>query len=157
MQGQIVESQKTSIGYGVSMDKIDELLLDWWEWSLGYNSGTDYKAFDSTCAQFRTSRQWMEYDELDQEVEWNRKKAIGKQLEPMILQLDLRARVAINTECRNMSDGVDVWSCVRTDSQFDEYCRAKEILRPKLVSAGLIERLSGLSAYKNLDGNRLLI
>ena len=95
------------------MDRIDELLLDWYEWSQGYNPGTDYSAFDSTCAQFRTSRQWMEYDDLDAEVEWQRKKAVGRVVEPMILKLDLRARVAINTACRNFSSGAQVFSSVR--------------------------------------------
>jgi hypothetical protein len=122
------------------MDRIDELLLDWWEWSLGYNPGTDYQAFDGTCAQFRSSRQWMEYDDLDAEVEWQRKKSVGRAIEPMILKLDLRARIAVNTECRNMSDGVDVWSTIRVSNQAQEYARAKVILCPMMVAEGLIEK-----------------
>lgn len=122
------------------MDAIDELLLDYWEWSQGYNPGTDYSAFDSTCAEFRTSRQWMDYEDLDAEVEWSRKKAVGKAVEPMILKLDLRARVAVNTQCRNMSDGFGVWSSVRLTGLVDEYARAKAILCPMMVAAGLVER-----------------
>jgi hypothetical protein len=123
------------------MDRIDELLLDWYEWSQGYNPGTDYSAFDSTCAQFRTSRQWMDYEDLDAEVEWQRKKEVGKVVEPMMLKLDLRARVAVNTACRNFSDGAAVWSSVRVaGNQEDEYARAKAILCPMMVAAGLVER-----------------
>lgn len=123
------------------MDKIDELLLDWYEWSQGYNPGTDYSAFDSTCAQFRTSRQWMEYEDLDTEVEWQRKKSVGKVVEPMVLKLDLRARVAINTACRNFASGSTVWSSIRVaGDQEAEYSRAKVILCPMMVAAGLVER-----------------
>lgn len=122
------------------MDRIDELLRDWWEWSLGYNAGTSYRSFDSTCAQFRTSRQWMKDDELDDEIEWSRKKAVGRAIEPMILKLDLRARIAVNTMCRSMSDGAQVWSSVRVDNLEAEYARAKSMLCPMLVAAGLVDR-----------------
>jgi hypothetical protein len=124
------------------MDRIDELLLDWFEWSQGFNPGTDYSSFDSTCAQFRTSRQWMEYEDLDAEVEWQRKKAVGKVIEPMVMKLDLRARMAVNTACRNFSDGAAVWSSIRLSAgdQQAEYERAKSILCPMLVNAGLIEK-----------------
>lgn len=122
------------------MDAIDELLLDWFEWSQGYNPGTDYAAFDSTCAQFRTSRQWMDFEDLDAEVEWQRKKAIGKTVEPMVQKLDLRARIAVNTACRNFASGAWVWSNIRVGDQEDEYARAKAILCPMLVSAGLVEK-----------------
>jgi hypothetical protein len=122
------------------MDRIDELLLDWFEWSLGYNPGTGYSAFDSTCAQFRTSRQWMDYEDLDAEVEWQRKKAVGKVVEPMVMKLDLRARMAVNTVMRNFSDGSKVWSNARVGNQEDEYARAKSILCPMMVAAGLVDR-----------------
>lgn len=122
------------------MDRIDELLLDWYEWSQGYNPGTDYSGFDSTCAQFRTSRQWMDYEDLDAEVEWQRKKAIGKIVEPMVMKLDLRARMAVNLACRNFSAGVGVWSSVRLPDAECQYARAKAILCPMMVAAGLVER-----------------
>jgi hypothetical protein len=124
----------------MTMDRIDELLLDWWEWSLGYNTGTNYQAFDSTCAQFRTSRQWMDDEDLDAEIEWSRKKAVGRAIEPMILKLDLRARIAVNSMCRSMSDGAQVWSSVRVDNLEVEYARAKSMLCPMLVAAGLVDR-----------------
>lgn len=122
------------------MDRIDEMLLDWYEWSQGYNLGTDHKAFDSTCAQYRSSRQWMEYDDIDAEVEWQRKKGVGRVIEPMILKLDLRARVAINSAMRNFSDGANVWSTVRLADADAEYARAKALLCPMLVAAGMIEK-----------------
>jgi hypothetical protein len=123
------------------MDKIDDLLYDWYEYSQGYNPGTDYSAFDSTCAQFRTSRQWMEYEDLDAEVEWNRKKYIGKIVEPMVQKLDLRGRMAVNTAMSNFAAGASVWVNARfADTQVEDYERAKAFLCPKLVSVGLLER-----------------
>jgi hypothetical protein len=123
------------------MDRIDELLCDWWEWSQGYNPGTGYSGFDSTCAQFRTSRQWMDYEDLDAEVEWQRKKGVGKIVEPMVQKLDLHARIAVNVACRNFVSGVHVWSSARIEgNQETEYARAKSILCPMIVTAGLVER-----------------
>lgn len=127
----------------LEMDRIDELLLDWYEWSQGYNPGTGYQAFDGACAQYRSSRQWMEFEDLDAEVEWNLKKATGKVLEPMIQKLDLPARVAINIAMRNFSIGAAVWSSTRLDDNFQasvEYDRAKDLLRPKLIAAGMIDK-----------------
>ncbi|QBQ99240.1 hypothetical protein [Paraburkholderia pallida] len=135
------------------MDRIDELLLDWYEWSMGYNAGTDYQAFDSTCAHFRSSRQWMDYDELDAEVEWSRKKSIGRQLEPMIQRLDTRARVAINASMRNFLSGASVWGSARLGDGLSldaEYGRAKAILCPQMVAVGILDR-SVCGSLKNLD------
>lgn len=123
------------------MDKIDDLLYDWYEWSQGYNPGTDYSAFDSTCAQFRTSRQWMEYEDLDAEVEWSRKKYIGKIVEPMVQKLDLRGRMAVNTAMSNFAAGASVWVNARfADTQEEDYERAKAFLCPMLVTVGLVEK-----------------
>lgn len=138
-----IEPMQTGYVMSLEMDRIDELLLDWYEWSQGYNPGTDYQAFDGTCAQYRSSRQWMEFEDLDAEVEWNLKKATGKVLEPMIQQLDLRARVAINIAMRNFSSGAAVWSSPRLGDNFQagaEYERAKDLLRPKLIAAGMIDK-----------------
>ncbi|RQZ17248.1 hypothetical protein DIE15_12300 [Burkholderia sp. Bp9031] len=125
------------------MDRIDELLLDWYEWSQGYNLGVGYQAFDSSTAQFRSSRQWMEYEDLNEEVDWQLKKTVGKIIEPMIQKLDLRARVAINTEMRNFSAGAEVWSSARLGHGSNiraEYERAKAILCPQMIAAGLLDR-----------------
>lgn len=122
------------------MDRIDELLLDWWEWSQGYNPGTGYQAFDSTSAQYRSSNQWLTPGDLYDEVEQALKKAHGRAIEPMILKLDLRARIAVNTAMRNFASGADVWSSVRADDNDAEYVRAKAILCPQMVLAGLLEK-----------------
>lgn len=122
------------------MDRIDEMLLDWWTWSQGYNPGTGYQGFDSTSAQYRSSRQWMDFDDLDAEVEHSLQKAHGKAIEPMILKLDLRARIAVNAQMRNFACGVAMWDSVRVANLDAEYQRAKAILCPQMVAAGLVER-----------------
>lgn len=126
------------------MDRIDELLMDWWVWSQGYNAGTCYQAFDSTCAQYRSSRQWMDFDDLDAEVEKSLQKAHGRAIEPMILRLDLNARIAVNAQMRNFASGVAVWDSVRIANLDAEYARAKAILCPQMVAAGLIEKAACL-------------
>jgi hypothetical protein len=123
------------------MDKIDELLLDWFEWSQAYSPALDYGKAEPACRDFRISRQWMDYDDLNEEVERNLKASVGKLVEPLVHRLDLRARVAVNTACRNFASGAQVWSSIRiAGDQETEYARAKAILCPMMVDAGLIER-----------------
>jgi hypothetical protein len=80
----------------------------------------------------------MEYDELDAEVEWNRKKYIGKLVVPMVNKLDLRGRMAVNTAMLNFSVGASVWSSARHTQE--DYERAKAFLCPMLVKVGLLEK-----------------
>jgi len=123
------------------MDQIDELLLDWYSYQSEYTPNLDYGGADPACRDFRISRQWMDYDDLDAEVERNLKAAVGKVIEPMIHKLDTRYRLAINTAMRNFLSGSAVWVNPRyPQTQEEDYARAKAILCPKLVSAGLLEK-----------------
>lgn len=123
------------------MDKIDELLLDWFEWNQNYSPALGYGRAEPACRNFRISRQWMDYDDLNSEVEWNLKENVGKVLEPMIHALDTRYRVAINTAMRNFQEGHAVWLNPRyPDTQDADYDAAKAILCPKMVIAGLLEK-----------------
>lgn len=123
------------------MDRIDELLFAWYEWQSSYTPALDYGGADPACRNFRASRQWMDYDELNEEVEANQRAYVGKIIEPMILKLDMRSRLAINTAMRNFGAGASVWLNPRhADTQDADYARAKTILRPQMVAAGLIEK-----------------
>lgn len=123
------------------MDRIDELLLDWYEWQSGYTPNLDYGGAEPACRDFRISRQWMDYDDLDAEVERNLKESVGKVLEPMIHRLDMRSRLAVNTAMRNFGAGATVWVNPRhSDTQDADYSRAKAILCPQMVAAGLLEK-----------------
>lgn len=123
------------------MDKIDELLLDWHDWSRAYAPALDYGKAEPACRDFRISRQWMDYDDLNDEVERNLKAAVGKVLEPMIHKLDMRSRLAINTAMLNFGAGVTVWVNPRhAETQDEDYARAKAILCPQMVEAGLLDK-----------------
>jgi hypothetical protein len=83
----------------------------------------------------------MDYDDLNDEVEWNLKEATGKLIEPLIQKLDMRSRLAINTAMRNFGAGASVWVNPRhADTQDEDYARAKAILCPQLVAIGLLEK-----------------
>jgi hypothetical protein len=123
------------------MDKIDELLCDWYSYNLGYEPNLGYGGAEPACRDFRISRQWMDYEDLDAEVEWNLKCAVGKVIEPMVQALDTRYRLAINTAVRNFLSGSAVWINPRyAQTQEEDYELAKAILCPKLVGAGLVDK-----------------
>ena len=123
------------------MDKIDELLLDWYSWQSSYTPNLDYGGAEPACRDFRISRQWMDYDDLNEEVERNLKASVGKIVEPMIHKLDMRSRLAINTAMLNFGAGYTVWVNPRhADTQEEDYARAKAILCPQMVLAGLLEK-----------------
>jgi len=123
------------------MDRIDDLLLQWYEWQAGYAPHLGHGGAEPACRDFRISRQWMDYDDLNDEVEWNLKEATGKLIEPLIQKLDMRSRLAINTAMRNFGAGASVWVNPRhADTQDEDYARAKAILCPQLVSIGLLEK-----------------
>jgi hypothetical protein len=136
------------------MDRIDELLLDWYEWQAGYTPNLDYGGAEPACRDFRISRQWMDYDDLDAEVERNLKASVGKVVEPMIQKLDTRSRLAINTAMRNFMAGASVWVNPRhADTQEVDYARAKAILCPQMVAAGLLDK----AEYKSLDKSEIVV
>lgn len=123
------------------MDRIDELLLDWYSWQAGYTPDLDYGGADPACRDFRISRQWMDYDDLNDEVERNLQAGVGKAIEPMIQKLDMRSRLAINTAMRNFGAGATVWINPRhANTQDEDYARAKAILCPQMVLAELLEK-----------------
>lgn len=123
------------------MDRIDELLLDWYSYQQGYSPNLDYGGAEPACRDFRISRQWMDYDDLNAEVEWNLKSATGKILEPMVQKLDTRHRLAVNTAMRNFISGSAVWINPRyPQTQDEDYEQAKTILCPQMVAAGLLDK-----------------
>lgn len=129
------------------MDRIDEILLQWYSWSNSYQPVRGYGKCDPACRMFQISRQWMDYDDLDHEVERNLKAAIGRTVEPFILELDIRYRLAINTAMRNFEAGADIWVNPRhPDTQEEDYQCAKDILCPKLANAGLVEKRACIAA-----------
>lgn len=123
------------------MDAIDDLLVQWYEWEFEYTPKLSYGSAEPACRGFRTSRQWMDYDDLNEEVERSLRAATGKIVEPMIQKLDTRHRLAVNTAMRNFLSGSEVWVNPRfPETQEVDYARAKRILCPQMVAAGILER-----------------
>lgn len=123
------------------MDRIDEILCDWHEWQAGYTPKLWHGGADPACRGFQSSRQWMDYDELNEEVERELKGATGRLVEPLVMALETRLRLAVNTAVRNLSAGAEVFRNPRyPETQGQDYAAAKAILCPQLVFVGLLEK-----------------
>jgi hypothetical protein len=123
------------------MDRIDSLLLDWHEWQLGYEPVRGYPPDAGFGQSFRSSRQWMDHDELNEEVELRLREHVGRIVDPLVMALDVRLRIAVATAVRNLYAGSQVWVNPRwPDTQETDYTSAKETLAPSLTSHGLLLR-----------------
>ena len=123
-------------------DDIDSVLLDWYEWSQAYEPNIGYRGSDASCREYRSSRQWMTYDELGEVVDRNLQAEIGKVVEPIVMALGVRHRIAVTTAMRNMVTGSAVWRNPRhPETQASDYAEAKDMMRPKLYSKGLLKKL----------------
>lgn len=120
-------------------DEIDDALYAWYKWAAGYQEVHAHSGCDPTCRDFRASRQWMDYNDLNDLVDYQLQKTKGELIDPLIQKLGLRHRVAVNTAMRNMDCGGSVWSSNRyPETQEEDYRETKEMLRPKLASLGLV-------------------
>jgi hypothetical protein len=126
----------------MAYDEVDDILFDWFTFSKMYQPALGYGRADSTCRDFTISRQWMEYDELSEMVDHKLREGVAKAVEPLIFDLTLRQRMAIQTAMRNMDAGYTVWTNPRyPETQESDYAQAKEALRPKLFAKGLLKTL----------------
>jgi hypothetical protein len=125
-----------------AMDEIDRVLTDWYEWSQGYRPVAGYKGADSTCGDFRISNQWMDYSELSDLVDYQVKAGVGEAVDPIVLALPIRHRIAVQTAVRNFAAGAPLHRNPRfPETQDDDYAVAKLSMRAKLFAKGLIEKL----------------
>ncbi|CAB3758524.1 hypothetical protein [Paraburkholderia humisilvae] len=130
------------------MDGIDRLLLDWHEWQLGYEPVRGYPPDAGFGEAFQSSRQWMDVDDLNEEVELRLRESVGRSVDPLVMALDLRLRIAVSTAVRNLYAGTTVWVNPRWPAtQEADYARAKATLAPSLVSRGLLPK-TDLQAMK---------
>ncbi|WP_253947387.1 hypothetical protein [Paraburkholderia xenovorans] len=127
------------------MDEIDAVLTDWYEWSQAYQPVAGYSGADSTCRDFRISNQWMDYDDLSETVDRQLRAATGEAVDPIVLALPVRHRIAVQTAVRNFAVG---WALYRNprfpETQDDDYAVAKRSMRAKLLAKNLIERPSAV-------------
>jgi hypothetical protein len=81
----------------------------------------------------------MDLDELNEEVDRRIIESHARVIDPLVLTLDVRLRLAVNTAVRNVGAGSEVWRIPRWPATQDaDYTRAKAVLGPSLVSSGLI-------------------
>ncbi|WP_395066165.1 hypothetical protein [Paraburkholderia silvatlantica] len=121
------------------MDAIDRLLLDWHEWNVGWEPVPGYPRDAGFGDGFQSSRQWMDLDDLNEEVDRRIIEAHARVIDPLVMALDARLRLAVNTAVRNLAAGAEVWRNPGWPAtQHTDYRRAKEVLTPKLITRGLL-------------------
>lgn len=121
------------------MDAIDRLLLDWYEWNLGWKPVSGYPR-DAGLDGFQSSRQWMDLDDLNEEVDHRIIEGHAREIDPLVLALEIRLRVAVNTAVRNLAAGAEVWrNPLWPATQEADYRRAKYVLAASLVMHGLLD------------------
>ncbi len=127
----------------IAADEIDAVLTDWYEWSQAYQPVAGYSGADSTCRDFRISNQWMDYEDLSVTVDRQLRAATGEAVDPIVLALPVRHRIAVQTAVRNFAVGLTLYRNPRfPETQDDDYAVAKESMRAKLMAKNLIKRSS---------------
>lgn len=131
--------EPTHTGYAMS-DEIDDLIAQWWWWS---HESEPVKGYADTAAGFGEYRSgWRDSADLADAAEDRARDAISEAVDFCIASIDLRARIAINTEMRDRFSDARVWSSIRLpDTIVNEYDRAKRLLRPALEARFLVEPL----------------
>ncbi|WP_157639449.1 hypothetical protein [Burkholderia ubonensis] len=137
----LAELEPSTMKTGIPMrDEIDELLEDWYDWQQSYRPKTGYGRVSSAFRDHRA--RWQDSDDLADIAQERARKAVCEAIEACVSQLDLRARVAIQTEMRNRFSGAKTWSSIRLPGTLgDEYARAKEMLRPMFEDRDLVDPL----------------
>ncbi|MEX3950605.1 hypothetical protein AB4Y45_25460 [Paraburkholderia sp. EG287A] len=121
------------------MDKVDRILLDWFEWDNGWEPVAGYGRDDATCGLYQTSRQWTGFD--DEEVDRLVLEATAQLVGPLVARLDMRMRLAVNVEVYNLHVGAKVWRNPRWPETHDaDYRRAKLWLAPQFAACELMSR-----------------
>jgi hypothetical protein len=134
------------------VDAIDRLLLDWHEWQLGYAPVRGYPRDAGFGEGYQSSRQWMDIDDLNEEVEMRLRERVGRVIDPLVMALDVRLRIAVSTAVRNLYADATTWSNPSCLTARDtDYWSAKLALGPALVSRGLLlgQELERLKGAKN--------
>lgn len=120
-------------------DEIEELLEDWYDWQRSYSAKLGYERASSACRGYQAG--WRESADLADIADERARRMTCEAVEACVSRLDLRARVAIQTEMRDRFSGSRVWSSIRLPGDLTvEYDRAKAMLEPMLIDCGLIER-----------------
>lgn len=117
-----------------AVDIVDELLMDWYEWTQTYVPPVSYRAADASCAGYQSSKQYS-YEDLDDDVVVELRSTIGRAVEPFIDQLSQRHRCAIQAQMLNFQAGAQVWHNARALEE--DYAAARQILRQMFRAHGI--------------------
>ena len=119
-------------------DEIDELLEDWYDWQQSYRLKLGFERVDPACRGYQSG--WRESADLADIADERARRLTCEAIDVCVQKLDLRARVAIQTEMRNRLSDSAVWSSVRLPGELgEEYARAKRLLEPMLLDCRLID------------------
>ncbi|WP_250528827.1 hypothetical protein [Caballeronia sp. ATUFL_F1_KS4A] len=125
----------------IAADEIDVVLTEWYEWSQSYEPAVGYGRASAMFRDCRSSRQWMTYDELGEDVDNQLRATTGEAVEPIIAALSLTHRIAVMTAVRNFVAGAVVFENPRSPAtQERDYSEAKAFMRPALVAKNLIRK-----------------
>jgi hypothetical protein len=119
-------------------DEIDELLIEWYRWQSEYQPKTGYGRVSPAFRDYRG--RWADSDDVADRAQAAARKAVCESVDACVSRLDLRGRVAIQTEMRNRLSGAISWSSIRLPGPLDEeYLRAKRLLQPMFLDRRLID------------------
>jgi len=120
------------------MDAIDRLLCDWHEWQCGWQSVAGLpreSAFATLYGNGPIDNAW----DSDEEADWRIIEITARMIDPLVLALDMRLRIAVGTAVRNLCAGRTVWTNPRWPATQDaDYGQAKRVLGPQVVRLGLL-------------------
>jgi hypothetical protein len=118
-------------------DEIDELLEDWYDWQDSYRPKLGYGRAEPACRGYQTG--WRDSADLADIADDRARRLTCEAVDACVSRLDLRARIAIQTEMRNRL-GAAVWSSMRLPGTLEEeFARAKRLLAPMFLDARLID------------------
>ncbi len=131
-------------GDGMTLDEseqVETLLLEWHRWQDVWRPALSGGRCDSTCREFKISKQLMTPAELAAEADAKIWKANSEIIDMLVDALTWQHRAAIQTSLRNKRSGASVFSNARlsTEESHALYQEAKEILFPKFEFRGLIK------------------
>jgi len=121
--------------------QVETLLLEWHRWQDVWRPALSGGRCDSTCREFKISKQLMTPAELAAEADAKIWKANSEIIDMLVDALTWQHRAAIQTSLRNKRSGASVFSNARlsTEESHALYQEAKEMLFPKFESRGLIK------------------
>ena len=117
--------------------QIDDLLVDWIEWSRAYRPNLGAPRVAVYAGKAGDGDVYIDHDELDRRI----KSASASQIDFEIEQLDLPLRIAVGIVAMNKFNKVAVFRHARFSREelMSNYSKAKALLLPKLVKRGLVK------------------